>query len=298
MVFNNSNINKVLDKFIDLILENKLNLLDRKKYKVIGWVGKEKEAKRTIPSYYRDYNRIVQVKKMDFHNLENYLKENKSVSAKNDEAGYYRSNILRAMLKLLRLAEVKDENSKHFSERSFLKNLRDNHDEFYELLMKQMAKWCLDLGNHNDIFDEIRIFLLTDFRAVFEFDITENDIAVFFDRIGDETDNQEKMDGNNDNTYTYRDITVELTTVHSAKGETHSATLYLETFYYKYDIQRIIKYLKGIYEEPNSLELEALKVAFVGMSRPTHLLCIAAHETTILPHKRELEQNGWEVISV
>ncbi len=296
IIFNDSNINKVLNKFVDLIIDNKIYLLNRKKYKVIGWVGKEKEARRTIPSYYNNYNRTTQLKKLDFSYLEDYLRDNKPLFINDDEVLYYKSGIMRAMLKLLRLANIRDINSRYFNEKSLLKFLKDKHNDFYELIIENMAKWCLDRGNYRDIFDEVKQFFLYDLRSVIKFDIT-NDITRFFDRKNDKKQ-YAKATINAENTYTYRDITLELATVHSVKGETHTATLYLETFYYKYDIQRIIKYICGIYKEPNKHEYATLKVAFVGMSRPTHLLCIAAHEDTIRPHMQKLEQIGWEIIHI
>lgn len=39
-----------------------------------------------------------------------------------------------------------------------------------------------------------------------------------------------------------------------------------------------------------------LKVAHVGMSRPTHLLCVALNETLVEKHKEALENNGWIII--
>lgn len=296
IIFNDSTMGKILNKFIDLIIDNKVHLLSRKRYKVIGWVGKEKEARRTIPSYYNNYNRTMQLKKLDFSKLEDYLKDNKSPFINDNEAFYYRSSILRAILKLLRLANIRDDRSRYFSERSFIKFIKNDYNDFYELTTMNMAKWCLDMGNKKDIFDEVKQFFLCDLRSVIKFDIT-GDIAKFFDRENSKKQH-EQVSINKDNIYNYRGVTLELATVHSVKGETHTATLYLETFYREYDIQRIIKYLIGIYTKPNKYEYEALKVAFVGMSRPTHLLCIAAHEDTILPHKQKLEQIGWEIIPV
>jgi hypothetical protein len=40
---------------------------------------------------------------------------------------------------------------------------------------------------------------------------------------------------------------------------------------------------------------EALKMAYVGMSRPTHLLCVAMHKDRIVPHRADLE-NLWQIV--
>lgn len=70
------------------------------------------------------------------------------------------------------------------------------------------------------------------------------------------------------------EITIEVGTVHSAKGETHKVTLYLETSYMK-----------------------NLKLAHVAMSRPTHLLAFACCKQIISGHEESLAANGWKIIS-
>lgn len=75
---------------------------------------------------------------------------------------------------------------------------------------------------------------------------------------------------------------IEISSVHAVKGETHTATLYLDTFYYGYDVHRILPFLNGILPtgKEQSRVKESMKVAFVGCSRPTHLLCVAIHADT------------------
>ena len=74
---------------------------------------------------------------------------------------------------------------------------------------------------------------------------------------------------------------LEVGTVHSVKGETHFATLYLETNYQKdCDASRLIDFLKG--NRPKAQMKKAyhqqnLKIAHVAFSRPTHLLAFACH---------------------
>ena len=71
-------------------------------------------------------------------------------------------------------------------------------------------------------------------------------------------------------------------TVHSVKGETHIATLYLETFHRDYEGNRIKGYICGNHSIPGKELIKYnLKIAHVGMSRPTHLLCIAMHKDRI-----------------
>jgi len=87
-----------------------------------------------------------------------------------------------------------------------------------------------------------------------------------------------------------------ISSIHGVKGETHTATLYLETFFFDYDIKRIIGYLKGQHSKTTAKrKLQNLKMTYVGITRPSHLLCVAIREETIDGHEEELKTAGWEI---
>ena len=85
------------------------------------------------------------------------------------------------------------------------------------------------------------------------------------------------------NGYTFDGGIIEVSSVHAVKGETHTATLMLETFYYGYDMHRILPHLKGQAATGREAKRvkESLKVACVACSRPTHLLALAIHADTV-----------------
>jgi hypothetical protein len=69
------------------------------------------------------------------------------------------------------------------------------------------------------------------------------------------------------------DIKIEVGTVHSVKGETHTATLYLETKYRgKTCSEYLVNYILGRQNKNNKTQQQALEIAHVAFSRPTHLL--------------------------
>jgi len=73
------------------------------------------------------------------------------------------------------------------------------------------------------------------------------------------------------------DLCVSFNTVHGVKGETHDATLYLETECYRNsDISRFIELLDAKSKKGESaLHNQSKKLMYVGLSRPRHLLCLA-----------------------
>lgn len=72
-------------------------------------------------------------------------------------------------------------------------------------------------------------------------------------------------------------IDIEVSTVHAVKGETHAATLYLETFYNRHhESDRLSEQFKGVvYTGMDADTLKNLRVVYVGMSRPRYMLCVA-----------------------
>jgi len=97
-------------------------------------------------------------------------------------------------------------------------------------------------------------------------------------------------------------IVIHIGTVHSVKGETHTATLYLETYYQRAtDAGRLIEFLKG--NRPESQKQKAyhkqnLKIAHVAFSRQTHLLAFACRASNIVGHEDDLRENGWVICTV
>ena len=86
----------------------------------------------------------------------------------------------------------------------------------------------------------------------------------------------ENKNNNEMNTYIKDNIKLEINTVHGVKGETHLATLYLDTFWYKYDISYyLIKLLssKLTDEQKNNIQnIKRNRNIFVGASRTRYLL--------------------------
>ncbi|MFZ3167830.1 MAG: UvrD-helicase domain-containing protein [Candidatus Methanoperedens sp.] len=287
--FDDDNIKFVLPAFAKIIDECNLDNNEHP-FKAVGWVGVKKD-KRTITSYFPEFQKKSQITKSNFDHLAEYLQK---IDVK--DANYYKKSIINILLKVLRLLDIKNEtNSHYFSERSLIQYLHMNDSDFYDKLTLNMAEWCLKTHNNQDIFTEMKEFIENDFCPFFK--IT-NLVAIveFFKKDFSSNEGCQKFQHSN----IYCDesnIDVEVATVHSVKGETHTATLYLETYYDKgFDIKRIINYLKE--RKNGSNYIQSLKMAYVGMSRPTHLLCVAAHKDTVSGNETFLLKMGWMIKNI
>ena len=113
------------------------------------------------------------------------------------------------------------------------------------------------------------------------------------------------------NIYKEADLEIEITSVHAVKGQTHCATLYLESFfdrgYGNYESERLRNQFLGtqtitqtLATIPNSHDkiIQSTKMAYVGFSRPTNLLCIAIHKNRFDSHFSDINRDKWEVIEI
>lgn len=91
---------------------------------------------------------------------------------------------------------------------------------------------------------------------------------------------------------------IEFDTIHGVKGETHDATLYLETDRQgSSDLNRILPYF-GVGKCGDSELFEySRKLAYVGMSRAKKLLCVAMQAKTY-EKSQEVFKDDWEIIDL
>ncbi|MGG5791093.1 UvrD-helicase domain-containing protein [Bacillus nitratireducens] len=160
------------------------------------------------------------------------------------------------------------------------------------------------LENTNDAVEGNLYKILSILNEKSEDQIIISNIAELFDsfRLG-MTSSIKKLDSFEDEFY--------IGTIHSVKGETHRSTLLMLNSIFRdysastsYSMVDLLKnYLVGNYIEPSSLAEEqrkketykALKLAYVALSRPTHLIAIAIPQSLVDQDFVEcLKGFGWD----
>ncbi|GAA4658560.1 hypothetical protein GCM10023347_07270 [Streptomyces chumphonensis] len=89
-------------------------------------------------------------------------------------------------------------------------------------------------------------------------------------------------------------------TIQSAKGETHAATLILECLEKngrKFDVTEALRMVAEGGDPQRELKSvqAAVQIIFVGASRPTHLLVLAAHRDRGKPYAEAMIDAGWDL---
>lgn len=95
---------------------------------------------------------------------------------------------------------------------------------------------------------------------------------------------------------------IRLGSIHSVKGETHTGVLVLETFWNGYYHGKLKSWLLREKQGGNGegvQNLSRLKLHYVAMTRPTHLLCLAVPSATFtLDELNTLSRGGWRIARI
>jgi hypothetical protein len=96
-------------------------------------------------------------------------------------------------------------------------------------------------------------------------------------------------------------VAIRVGSIHSVKGETHTATMVLDTYFHGHHLQELKPWLLGTNAGRGAagVRLQArLKQPYVGMTRPTHMLCLAMRDTFTLQEIEVLKARAWQVARV
>lgn len=104
-------------------------------------------------------------------------------------------------------------------------------------------------------------------------------------------------------------VHIRLGSIHSVKGETHTATLVLDTFFHEHHLSELKPWLlgtrsgglkqksKGVPELEGERRLGRLKLHYVAMTRPSHLLCLAMRRDAFQDDELQvLKERGWQIV--
>jgi len=293
----------VILAFSCLIQELSDRLPPNSTYKAIGWIGKDKipDGKLCIPTYFPHFDRSHRAQSKQFSNLISYTAYAIQI-ADTDGTNRFLEIILQGISRALDFTGIKDEMSgRNYTPASldyFWK--RENEKSYYQF-QEQMAG-CFLLALDSSVTPaSLRNQIRSAVEPVWPM---HNKAATFLDddSISSVLEVSNGTAHAKNQFVTDKGIVIHIGTVHSVKGETHSATLYLETEYEKAsDASRLIEFLKG--KRPKAQIKKAyhqqnLKIAHVAFSRPTHLLAFACRASSITGHEDDLKGNGWEIRTV
>ncbi len=299
LLFDSGNEEAVLPAFGKLIREYGLHELESPSFKAVGWLGKDKrdEGKACLSSYHQDYQKSLVSKGGSFLTLVSYLHAaDIAVQGNPRDAGHISALILRGLVRALRLAGLSHPKTSHpFTSVTLNSYLKLNEEKLYTTLRHALADWILRFCRSELTAEQLRDAIAALVRK--RFAVTETaELTEFLDSDAVDFKLPQAQTANTFVSDAGDMITVG--TVHSVKGETHTATLYLETFNYALDSKRLLPFCCGEYDTTAASKPQHrgnLKVAHVAFSRPTHLLTFACGKQHLDGQVAKLKDAGWVI---
>lgn len=289
------NPEEVLQKFAELIVDHDLHEESDCVFKAVGGVAKHNDNGDTLPSYYPLYTQRNNCS-LDYDNLLDKL-ENSSMEY--IRLRDYRNIVLDVIVKYLKNKNILNAlwNNKSYTKNSLQTFLRENHENEYSNFKLKLYEITQKLSVSECVKDEIRL-LLESFLSLIGETIDNNILNMIIEKYEIKFETK-----SNTNVYQYENggitFDIEISTIHKVKGETHTATLVLETYNRNNDLYHLLKLLEG--RKFAGANVSKKKLVYVAMSRPTHFLCLAIHKVQkgkeiTQEEINRLASNGFKVI--
>lgn len=294
IVFDTDKIENVLETFIKEL--NKINLSDQHGvYKAVGFIKKESTGKGlSIGSYWKEFDSSNNInREFTYWDLIEKIVYELLIGKL-----YNVEKIVRQIIcKIFHYFGIKNQKTnRDFTMNSLKKFLDENYREEYR-------DWIYEISriNKNET-EEIDKIVEEELRKILNFvdsskDYTEFERNKFF--YG-EKKICKTIESKARNIYIDSETgrKIEFSTIHSVKGETHDATLYLETSYQNStDLNRILSFFNTKTNFKEEIKEYSRKLAYVGMSRPRKLLCVAMQSKTYEKCKKEMP-NYFDIVDI
>jgi DNA helicase-2/ATP-dependent DNA helicase PcrA len=329
IVFDDESATMLESTFSDLITQYTLHTLpEATKYgfKIIGWNAKwddneDHKNKLRLENIFPQFKKEAIGNKGAFDLLSKYLQlfdRNKKTLEPARKA------ILNALIAVLRIEDktfktkVRGKDvARYFSKSELINEVKKREDSNdYEHLKSKLFKWSFNLmvnQQFESTYNSVKEFILNEFKEWFDLTCGQETMSFLgqnFEKVIIEI--PKAADSHNSN------IKIDIGTVHSAKGRTHCATMYVETSYHGYETEKLVVVEKKATKTkleiflPNPIYVqvhqfragkdirakETLKMMYVGFSRPTHLLCFAALKENIGDNHQAYIDGGWEMVDL
>lgn len=287
IIFNDSTIEGVVPKYLDILSSHDIKDDSDKRVKIIGKLALSvSNPNKSISSYVKGYKG-----KGNKHISLNKKVINKLNSINNTKEFYD------YLLSIIVLSINIDGN--YVNKDEFTKFMEVEYINEFTIYRSNIPKWIKGFRDDtNLILEDIVIKTQELFSKVNEincdYDILKNKIKSNTDEVAATHEYEQEVE---------QIISIDnIDTIMSTKGETHKATLYLESkLLYnngedRSDISRILDYMINKKNQVDNNDKEALMNAYVAMSRAEKLTCIAIQYDTIKGRIKDFKEYGYEVI--
>lgn len=313
IIFDETTKEQLLPCFNQLIDEYRLRTFQegtKYGFHIVGWNLKPNESTTNSKLHLCDI--FPNCNKLSNKGLNSYatLSEFLVLGCREGSMSDCKSVICKILLYVLRILGKTDKEKKYYTQTALYKFVEEQGESIFVDYLKfvYQASVLLYHKKYADCYNFIVQYIDTAFSTLFKISKDNKFLADFYGSGFNSDLTQIEQSS------AFPDIKIE--SVHSVKGQTHCATMYVETSYKKYESEHLFKIKKRATKRkdaeyyPNPLFQEqvddaqvttksAMHMMYVGFSRPTHLLCYAVVKD-IWNDERigRMEALGWKVIKL
>lgn len=310
---------KAYGKYLLSVFDEEQELLDRLTFTAVGAVHRDKEGSEenkphNLSHYCAEYDPDIASRDPKPKTFLQYVKAGQRLGSQFAEEGSGGESFAAVERIAFGIINFSKEMSSQFNPRTkrnhrlileLLKDDKENYDKYLNLIgslaidrnSPSEADWCgkwkgivIDVVTSLSGVTPQREHLFLDYQL--SEDVISNHIAT------------------RNNTYTVendgRKVNIKLGSIHSVKGETHTATLVLDTFNRSHHLKMIFPWIKGERKKKVSdADGKRLKLHYVAMTRPSHLICLAIKKSTlekngVINQKDidDLKSHGWGKVAI
>lgn len=308
ILYTQETIGGLKDKFKEVIrLHHLESIAEARKYgfHIVGWNSEAKKdvAHRRLEDIFPEYHRRLNKPNVNPATLSEQIQLERHVGNFRES----RKTVLEVFVKVARMSGQRPSDGRSFTTLKLLAEMKENaqaEQQFKEELFQCTKK--LSEGAWSNAYTIIRTTTTKWLNDFFQQPPNENVIAYYEDAFVPLIPDVEEHDAD--------DITISIGTVHSVKGMTHCATMYVETSYRnKYESEYMIEkktmgrgknkvltvsspFLMQDLQPKNNNAAMAKRMLYVGFSRPTHLLCYASDKRLWNDDVLQMMKDaGWKV---
>lgn len=317
-LFQENTIDRVLPAYADLLIKTfTVDELNQGTFTIIGQVHNDTgndHLPRHVGHYWPEYDSELSMVDPQPQTFVQYVQAGQEQAETNGETHFGVEKIAQGILRLARMAEDgRTVRPRRRSHRYVLELIEKENVAYklYCLLVKQMVIKRVLLTKRNWKMRWAKCVRKIG-ESVADTSLSNADAEAFLE-WSDTKDSDVQVCGKaqGDNIYRYPEndpkVHIKVGSIHSVKGQTHTGTLVLETFWHKHNLESLKKWLIGKRNGGTSLGVRdecRLKVHYVAMTRPTHLLCLAMKRSTFEDSIGNLKNDdistfkkyGWNII--
>lgn len=286
ILYDDSTLDNVLDTYIDIIEKEKLlNLFENPKFYAISRIGKHKkhtDKHLSLFKYTSNYEKESDLKKTKEKNIFIYIEGNKgSIIHPNEVYDISINTILEVLF--LENKKNEDKNS-YFNKNTLIYLLEKNHSYLFKEFTKTIIQVSFKVNELDMSYTpQLKNILEKILKDVFAI---ENTLESILKKIRNTKVTSKKNIYEN-----AKKIPINLTTIHGSKGQTHTATLVLDSKYktveeFKYFKDALVNGINTCTYSKDDINY-SVKLAYVAMTRPTHLLCLAISKNLLTDEEKE-----------